>query len=87
MDIFFSVFIWRKTGSFLLQIPAANYLLAHRKGNVSVILHKDSAAADVLKSYIHAIVLANLMERSTSFYSEGEAWMDKHYDEFLHKVN
>ncbi|CAE5957403.1 unnamed protein product [Arabidopsis arenosa] len=64
----------------------AKYLLAHRKGNVSVILHKDSEAADVLKSYIHAIVLANLMEKSTSFYSEGEAWIDKHYGEFLHKL-
>lgn len=64
----------------------AKYLLAHRKGNVSVILHKDSTAGDVLKSYIHAIVMANLMEKSTSFYSEGEAWMDKHYDEFLNKL-
>lgn len=87
VDILFTVCIWRKIGSCLLQTPAAKYLLAHRKGNVSVILHKNSAAADVLKSYIHAIVLANLMERCTSFYSEGEAWMDKHYDEFLHKVN
>lgn len=64
----------------------AKYLLAHIKGNVSVILHKDSKPADVLKSYIHAIVLANLMEKSTSFYSEGEAWIDKHYDELLHKL-
>lgn len=65
---------------------AAKYLLAHRKGNVSVILHKDAAAADVLKSYIHAIVLANLMEKTEAFYSQGEAWMDKHYEEFLNKV-
>ncbi|CAN8305290.1 unnamed protein product [Cochlearia groenlandica] len=64
----------------------ANYLLAHRKENVSVILHKDAEAKDVLKSYIHAVVLANLMEKSTSFYSEGEAWMDKHYEAFLHKM-
>lgn len=51
-----------------------------------MILHKDSTAGDVLKSYIHAIAMANLMEKSTSFYSEGEAWIDKHYDEFLNKV-
>ncbi|CAH2037858.1 unnamed protein product [Thlaspi arvense] len=64
----------------------AKYLLAHRKGNVSVILHKDSEASDVLKSYIHAIVLARLMEETAAFYPEGEAWMDKHYDEFLNKL-
>lgn len=75
-----------KLGSCLMWTHAAKYLLAHRKGNVSVLLHKDATAGDVLKSYIHAIAMANLMEQSTGFYSEGEAWMDKHYDEFLNKV-
>lgn len=76
-----------KLGSCLMWTHAAKYLLAHSKVNVSVILHKDSVAGDVLKSYIHAIAMLSLMEKSTaSCYSEGEAWMDKHYDEFLNKV-
>ncbi|XP_010554276.1 PREDICTED: protein root UVB sensitive 3 isoform X2 [Tarenaya hassleriana] len=62
------------------------YLLVHRKGNVSVILHKDSAATDVLQSYTHGLVLANLMDGSKDLYSEGQSWMDKHYEEFLEKM-
>ncbi|XWS34191.1 hypothetical protein CRYUN_Cryun21dG0019300 [Craigia yunnanensis] len=64
----------------------AKYLLVERKGIVSVIMHKDSSAADTLKSYIHALVMANLMDEKRSLHLESQSWMDKQYEIFIHKL-
>ena len=69
-----------------LLVFLAKYLLLERKGIISVITHKDSTASDVLQSFIHALVMANLVEKSGSIYSESQSWMDKHYQVFLLKV-
>ncbi|KAJ4710746.1 protein root UVB sensitive 3 [Melia azedarach] len=64
----------------------ASYLLVEKKGIVGVIVHKDSTATDVLQSYIHALVMANLMDGNKSVHSGSQSWMDKQYDVFLHKL-
>ncbi|KAK6251932.1 hypothetical protein QUC31_013652 [Theobroma cacao] len=64
----------------------AKYFLVERKGIISVIMHKDSAAADILKSYIHALVMANLMDEKRSLHLESQSWMDKQYENFVQKL-
>lgn len=58
-----------------------------KKGNVRAVLHKDSTAADVLQSFFHALVMANLTERSNSLHLESQSWMDKQYEVFIQKVH
>lgn len=65
----------------------AKYLLVERKGIIDVIMHKNSTASDVLQSFIHALVMAKLMQKSTSVYLESQSWMDKHYEVFLQKLS
>lgn len=65
----------------------AKYLLVERKGIIDVIMHKNSTASDVLRSFIHALVMAKLMQKSTSVYLESQSWMDKHYEVFLQKLS
>jgi hypothetical protein len=65
----------------------AKYLLVERKGIINVIMHKNSTASDVLQSFIHALVMAKLMQKSTPVYLESQSWMDKHYEVFLQKVS
>ncbi|XP_061347311.1 protein root UVB sensitive 3-like isoform X1 [Gastrolobium bilobum] len=64
----------------------AKYLLVERKGIIKVIVHKDSNAADILKSFIHALVLANNVNKSKSLHSEGQMWMDNQYEVFIQKL-
>ncbi|XP_011018620.1 PREDICTED: protein root UVB sensitive 3 isoform X1 [Populus euphratica] len=65
----------------------AKYLLVERKRIIDVIMHKNSTASDVLQSFIHALVMAELMQKSTSVYLESQSWMDKHYEVFLQKLS
>ncbi|RYR58400.1 hypothetical protein Ahy_A05g024158 isoform B [Arachis hypogaea] len=64
----------------------AKYLLVERNGTVNVIVHKDSNAADVLKSFVHALILATNVSESKSLHSDSQMWIDKHYDVFIHKL-
>ncbi|XP_019461107.1 PREDICTED: protein root UVB sensitive 3 [Lupinus angustifolius] len=65
----------------------AKYLLVERKEFINVIVHKDSNAADVLKSFIHALVLANNnVGKSKSLHSDSQMWMDNHYEVFIQKL-
>lgn len=57
-----------------------------RKGIIDVIVHKDSNAADVLKSFFHALVLAKNVHKSKSVHSEGQKWIDYQYEVFIQKV-
>ncbi|CAK7326203.1 unnamed protein product [Dovyalis caffra] len=65
----------------------AKYLLVERKGIINIIMHKTSEASDVLQSFIHALVMAKLIEKNTSFYLESQSWMDKQYEAFLQKLS
>ncbi|TYG90502.1 hypothetical protein ES288_A12G187000v1 [Gossypium darwinii] len=64
----------------------AKYLLVERKGTVSVVVHKDSTAEDILKSYIHALVVVNFTVGQKSLHLECQSWMDKHYESFVQKL-
>ncbi|XP_061347324.1 protein root UVB sensitive 3-like isoform X1 [Gastrolobium bilobum] len=64
----------------------AKYLLVERKGIIKVIVHKDSNAADILKSFIHALFLANNVNKRKSLHSEGQMWMDNQYEVFIQKL-
>ncbi|XP_044490708.1 protein root UVB sensitive 3 [Mangifera indica] len=70
-------------GSFYTK---AKYMLLERKGIIVVIVHKDSTAAEVLYSYIHALVMANLKKGTNTIHSESQSWMDKHYEGFIEKL-
>lgn len=61
-------------------------MLLERKEIIVVIVHKDSTAAEVLYSYIHALVMANLKKGTNTIHSESQSWMDKHYEGFIEKV-
>ncbi|XVF03196.1 hypothetical protein REPUB_Repub04eG0240800 [Reevesia pubescens] len=69
-----------------LLVYLEKYLLAERKGIISVIMHKDSTAVDILKSYIHALVMANLMDEKRSLHLESQSWMNKQYEIFVQKL-
>ncbi|GAV61448.1 DUF647 domain-containing protein [Cephalotus follicularis] len=65
----------------------AKYLLVERNRAISVVIHRDSMATDVLQSYIHALVLANFTDiDNVSVHSESQSWMDKHYEVFIQKL-
>ncbi|KAL2667129.1 hypothetical protein AAZV13_01G051600 [Glycine max] len=70
----------------LLFLYTAKYLLVERKGIIDVIVHKDSNAADVLKSFFHALVLAKNVHKSKSLHSEGQKWIDYQYEVFIQKL-
>lgn len=62
------------------------YILLARKSIVSVIMHRDSTAADVLQAYMHALVLAKLDDKNKSMHFESQSWMSKNYEDFVLKV-
>ncbi|KNA22411.1 hypothetical protein SOVF_034290 isoform B [Spinacia oleracea] len=63
----------------------AKYLLLEKNGMISIIIHKDSTPVDILQSYIHALVMANLSNKSKSGHVESFSWMDKCYEDFIKK--
>ncbi|XP_038990019.1 protein root UVB sensitive 3 isoform X2 [Phoenix dactylifera] len=64
----------------------AKYLLLERKGVIHVINHKEATPADILQSYVHALVLTNLVDRTQSLHTESRLWMDEHYPVFIVKL-
>lgn len=71
-------------GCFML-IPV-NYLLMERKGVIRVINHKEATSADILRSFFHALILANLTGKAKSLHTESRLWMEEHYHDFIAKV-
>lgn len=65
---------------------SAKYMLVERNGTISVIIHKDSTAADILQSFVHAHVMVTLLDKSISLHIESQSWMEKQYEDFLQKV-
>ncbi|XP_019247345.1 PREDICTED: protein root UVB sensitive 3 isoform X2 [Nicotiana attenuata] len=75
----------------LLQSAGSNhkkamYLLQQERDIINIITHKDSTAADILQSFIHALVMAKLGDQGGSMSLESQSWMDKHYEVFLLKL-
>eukprot|EP01018_Ginkgo_biloba_P006222 Gb_26344 [translate_table: standard] len=66
------------------------YLLLHKDGTIHIILHKHAVSADILESYIHALVLSSYMGSSTSVSNIKSAdscsWMEKYYSVFISKL-
>ncbi|XP_068655681.1 protein root UVB sensitive 3 [Aristolochia californica] len=64
----------------------AKYLLLERQGVATVITHKDSTSADILQSYIHALVFVGLLGKTRSAHAESRAWMTRYYTDFIAKL-
>ncbi|XP_010259877.1 PREDICTED: protein root UVB sensitive 3 isoform X2 [Nelumbo nucifera] len=64
----------------------AKYLLMVRNGVINIIIHKEATAADILQSFMHALVMANIMDKTKSVHAESRQWMDKHYEVFMTKL-
>ncbi|KAG8366443.1 hypothetical protein BUALT_Bualt17G0080300 [Buddleja alternifolia] len=62
------------------------YIPLPRKGTVIIIMHKDSTAADVLQAFMHALVLAILIDKDGSVHSESQSWIAKNYEDFVIKL-
>ncbi|KAI3467248.1 hypothetical protein Pfo_023911 [Paulownia fortunei] len=62
------------------------YMLLARKSTISVIMHRDSTAADVLQAFMHALVLAKLDDKDRSMHFESQSWMAKNYEVFVIKL-
>ncbi|CAL5354968.1 unnamed protein product [Camellia sinensis] len=69
-----------------VHIGEAKYLLFEQKGAVSIVMHKDSTAANVLEAFLHALVMENLDGKDRSSHLESHSWMDKHYENFILKA-
>ncbi|KAJ4972939.1 hypothetical protein NE237_006113 [Protea cynaroides] len=78
--------IWDLLGSANSYHKEVKYLLMERKGIINVVIHKHSTAADNLQSFIHALVMANLVDRTQLLHAESQQWMDKHYEIFIAKL-
>ncbi|KAK1273389.1 hypothetical protein QJS04_geneDACA008005 [Acorus gramineus] len=63
-----------------------NYLLLERGRVVCVITHKLSTPNDILRSYIHALVLGSLVDKSKSVHMESRLWMEENYGVFISKL-
>ncbi|CAL5428684.1 unnamed protein product [Camellia sinensis] len=68
------------------RVHIAKYLLFEQKGTVSIVMHKDSTAANVLEAFLHALVMENLDGKDRSSHLESHSWMDKHYENFILKL-
>ncbi|XP_044982445.1 protein root UVB sensitive 3 isoform X2 [Hordeum vulgare subsp. vulgare] len=64
----------------------ANYFLLDKDGSVCIFIHKQAVATDVLKSFIHGLVLARLVPKSKSCHMEAHQWMDEKYNTFISKL-
>ncbi|KAL2519282.1 Protein root UVB sensitive 3 [Abeliophyllum distichum] len=64
----------------------AKYILLEKKGIVSIVMHKDSTAADVLQAFMHALVMADLVHKDKSAHLESQSWMAKYYEVFVLKL-
>ncbi|OAY84178.1 protein root UVB sensitive 3 isoform X1 [Ananas comosus] len=64
----------------------AKYLLLEKQGDIYVFIHKHANPADILKSYIHSLVIANLMNKSKSLHTHSQLWMNEQYPIFIEKL-
>ncbi|KAG8095964.1 hypothetical protein GUJ93_ZPchr0013g35396 [Zizania palustris] len=64
----------------------ADYFLLDKEGSVHVFIHKQAVATDVLKSFIHGLVLAHFVQNNKSSHAEARQWIDEKYNTFISKV-
>ncbi|KMZ75334.1 hypothetical protein ZOSMA_116G00600 [Zostera marina] len=76
--------LWRLANS--QYYVKERYLLLERKTGVFVFVHKDSTPADTLRSFFHALVIANMTGKAESFYKQSQEWMDEHYQSFIPRL-
>ncbi|CAA2997632.1 root UVB sensitive 3 [Olea europaea subsp. europaea] len=62
------------------------YTLLEREGIISIIIHKDSTAADVLQAFMHALLMAELVDKDRSVHLESQSWMANYYEVFVMKL-
>ncbi|OIT40310.1 hypothetical protein A4A49_52200 [Nicotiana attenuata] len=74
-----------RISSILVLSSYAKYLLQQERDIINIVTHKDSAAADILQSFIHELVMAKLGDQGGSMSFESQSWMDKHYVVFVLK--
>lgn len=61
-------------------------MLLQKKGAVHVIIHKQSTAADILRAFIHALLVASFTGRSKAVHTDSRLWMDENYTVLIAKV-
>lgn len=64
----------------------AKYLQLEKNGVISIVMHRDSSAADILQAFIHALVMAKLVGEGKGAHLESQLWMEKHYNDLLLKL-
>ncbi|XP_062210345.1 protein root UVB sensitive 3 [Phragmites australis] len=64
----------------------ANYLLLDKEGSVHIFIHKQATSADVLKSFVHALVLVSSMLKGKTQHAEARQWMGDNYTTFISKL-
>ncbi|KAK3150863.1 hypothetical protein QOZ80_3AG0238740 [Eleusine coracana subsp. coracana] len=72
-----------KTASYYTK---ANYFLLDKEDTVYVFIHKQAMPADVLKSFIHGLVLVSSVQRGKPQHAEARKWMDEKYGTFVSKL-
>lgn len=50
-------------------------------------MHKDSTPAEILRAFIHALVMAKLVDECKEAHLESQRWMDKHCEDLVPKVS
>ncbi|CAN6301790.1 unnamed protein product [Urochloa humidicola] len=63
-----------------------NHLLLDKEGSVHVFIHKQATPADLLKSFVHGLMLANSTQNGKSQHAEACRWMDENYSPFISKL-
>ncbi|XP_019166366.1 PREDICTED: protein root UVB sensitive 3 isoform X4 [Ipomoea nil] len=77
---------WSPKSTLHKNVSLAKYLLLEKNGIVSIVVHKDSTAADILQSFIHALVMSKLAGEKRDVHMESELWIEKHYKIFISKL-
>ncbi|KAL0336512.1 UNVERIFIED_CONTAM: protein root UVB sensitive 3 [Sesamum radiatum] len=72
--------------SHYMETGEGKYILLAGKHTISVIMHRDSTAADVLQAFLHALVLAKLDDKDRYMHLESRSWMAKNYEDFVLKL-
>ncbi|KAL3631236.1 Protein root UVB sensitive 3 [Castilleja foliolosa] len=59
------------------------YILLARKSTIGVVMHRDSTATDVLRAFMHALVLSKLDIKDNSMHMDSQSWMKENYESFV----
>ncbi|KAL4574329.1 hypothetical protein LXL04_021158 [Taraxacum kok-saghyz] len=71
------------------EYAKGKYILVEKKGIVSIIMHKDSTSVDVMKGFMHALVMLKLLDQNkltSLLHVDTQHWMENHYHDFIFKL-